>query len=225
VDHEQKRISLGHKQVMPDPWTDAELKWTVDSIVSGRVSRLMDFGCFVELEEGVEGLVPISEMTYERRINHPREIVGEGDMIKVRVLDIDLERRRIGLSLKQAQDDPWMGALLRWPENSVVQGTVKRLAEFGAFVELTPGVEGLVHISELSTERVRAVGDVVKPGDVVQAKVLSVDEDKRRIALSIKQLKQMPDYSGPVSAEAQSDAGPAAPARRRRKPLKGGLDW
>ena len=223
IDREQNRIALGLKQVMPDPWADADMKWPVDTLVTGRVSRLMDFGAFVELEEGVEGLVPISEMTFERRISHPREIVNEGEMVKVRVLNVDLEQRRIGLSLKRAGDDPWLGASVRWSEGSVVEGAVTRVTEFGAFVELTSGVEGLVHISELSSERVRMVSDIVRPGKTIQAKVLSVDEAQRRMSLSIKQLKEMPEYTGSVQPATESE--PARPQKKRKKPLKGGLDW
>jgi len=193
----------------------------VGGIYRGKVTRLMDFGAFVQLEEGVEGLIPISEMTYERRISHPRELLSEGEMVKVRVLQVDVEARRIGLSIKQVGDDPWMGASVRWPIDSVAEGTVKRTTEFGAFVELTPGVESLIHISELSDGRVRAVTDVVREGETVQAKVLSVDEDQRRIALSVKQLAAMPGYTGSGSAEDQ----PARPKKKRKKPLKGGLDW
>jgi len=160
-------------------------------------------------------------MTYERRIAHPREILSEGEVVKVHVLQVDTEAKRIGLSLKRVGDDPWVGASVRWPADSVAEGVVKRTTDFGAFVELTPGVEGLVHISELSDTRVRAVVEVVREGDTVQAKVLSVDEDQRRIALSIKQLKTMPDYTGPGSAEPE----PSKPRKKRKKPLKGGLDW
>jgi len=221
ADRDTRRISLGLKQVMPDPWEGAEAKWPVQTIVTGRVSRLADFGAFVELEEGVEGLVPIGEMTFERRIRHPNEVVSVGDVVKVRVMTIDLERKRISLSLKRAGDDPWMGASARWPANSLVEGVVKRIADFGAFIELTPGVEGLVHVSELSDDRVRSVGDVVKEGQTVQAKVLSVDEDARRIALSIKQVAAMPEYTGPAA----TSSGPDRPRPKRKKPLKGGLEW
>ncbi len=221
VDRETRRIGLGLKQVKPDPWADAETKWPAETIVTGRVTRLMDFGAFVELEPGVEGLIPISEMSYERRISHPREIINEGDVVKIHVLKVDTEARRIGLSLKRVRDDPWTGASVRWPVDSVAEGVVKRTTEFGAFVELTPGVEGLVHISELSDSRVRAVSDVVREGDTVHAKVLSVDEDQRRIALSIKQWAAMPDYTGPAAGESE----PPRPKKKRKKPLKGGLDW
>lgn len=221
VDRDQRKVALGLKQVMPDPWADARNKWIVQSVITGRVSRLADFGAFVELEEGVEGLVPISEFSFERRIRHPSEMVNVGDVVRVKVLNVDPEAKRIALSLKQVGDDPWMGAMTRWPIDSVVSGIVRRVADFGAFVELTAGVEGLIHISELSHERVRSVGDVVKEGDPVRVKVISVDEDRRRISLSLKQVAEMPDYTGPEPAATEE---PAQPAKKRKKALKGGLD-
>jgi len=174
----------------------------------------------VELEPGVEGLIPVSEMTFERRIKHPSEIVKENDVVKARVLSIDVQRKRISLSIKRVGDDPWMGASARWPVGSVAAGIVKRTTEFGAFVELTPGVEGLVHISELSDQRVRSVSEAVQEGQTVQAKVLEVDEDRRRISLSIKQLAAMPEYAGPAAPVSE----PAQTKSKRKKPLKGGLD-
>ena len=221
IDRETRKISLGLKQVMPDPWTAAGSKYPVDSVVTGRVVKLMDFGAFVELEPGVEGLVPISEMTFERRIGHPREVVSEGEVINVRVLNVDVAAGRISLSIKRVGDDPWTGASVRWPAGSVVEGVVKRTTEFGAFVELTPGVEGLVHISELSDERVRQVSDVAKVGQAVRVKVLNVDEDRRRIGLSLKQAAEA-DYLAP--AESAEPTAPR-PEKKRKKPLKGGLEW
>jgi small subunit ribosomal protein S1 len=220
VDKDSEKISLGLKQALPDPWANAEHKWPVDEIVTGRVSRLADFGAFVELEEGVEGLLPISEMSFERRIKHPGDILKEGDTIKLRVMSVDTERKRISLSLKRVGDDPWVGASVRWPADSTIKGVVTRIAEFGAFVELAPGVEGLVHISELDVNRVRAVSEVVREGEVVEAKVLEVDEERRRISLSIKAVKLDPGYTG------EGGEGPAEPqpAKKRERPLRGGLD-
>lgn len=218
-DRDQNKISLGLKQAMADPWADAETKWPVQAVVTGRISRLVDFGAFVELEEGVEGLVPIGEMTFERRIRHPSEVVTEGQIIDVRVLNVDTGRKRIGLSIKQVGDNPWIGASVRWPAESVVEGKVTRITDFGAFVELAGGVEGLVHISELSNTRVRSAADVLKEGQMIKAKVLAVDEDARRIGLSIKQLAS--------AAEPAQTAEPQAPApaqRKRKKPLKGGFE-
>ena len=220
IDRDQRRIALGLRHALTDPWEGAEGMWPPGSIATGRVTRLADFGAFVELAEGVEGLIPISELSHGRRIRHPGEIVNEGDAVKVCVLNVDMERRRIGLSLKQMQDDPWTGASVRWPGGAVAGGIVTRITDFGAFVELTEGVEGLIHISELTDSRVRRVEDVVSEGQSVQVKVLQVDEDARRIALSIKQLQTAAGYEGPVSEEPSPT--PAEPKRKR--PLKGGLD-
>jgi len=221
IDQETKKIGLGLKQIMPDPWTNVESKFPVDTVVSVRIVKLMEFGAFAELEPGVEGLIPISEMSFQKRINHPREVVSEGEIVKVRVLKVDPQAGRISLSIKQVGDDPWMGASVRWPADSVAEGTVTRIAEFGAFVELTPGVEGLIHVSELSDTRVNRVSDIVKESQQVKAKVLEVDEERRRISLSIKQLAEMPDYTGAATGQEE----PPRPAKKRKKPLKGGLDW
>ena len=228
VDRDSRKIALGLKQVLPDPWEGIEAKYPPNTTLAGRVVRLADFGAFVELESGVDGLVPISEITFERRIKHPSEIVNVGDMVRARVLSVDPQRKRISLSIKKAGDDPWMGASTRWPANEIVEGIVKRITEFGAFVELTPGVEGLVHISEIANTHVRKVSDAVSEGQLVRAKVLSVEEDRRRISLSIKQASPTQNYSG-TSAPATPAAGPAVeePAKaptKRKKPLKGGLD-
>ena len=220
VDREARRISLGLKQTMPDPWESVESKYTPEEVITCKVTKLVDFGAFVELEPGVEGLVPISEMTYERRVKHPSELINVGDVIRAKIMSITPESKRISLSLKQVGADPWTGASVRWPAGSVVDGVVKRLADFGAFVELTGGVEGLVHISELSTERVRTVSDVAREGQLVRVKVLEVDESKHRISLSIKQAQESPDYTGSTQAEEPShNASP-----KRKRPLKGGLD-
>ncbi|MDP6635962.1 MAG: S1 RNA-binding domain-containing protein [Phycisphaerae bacterium] len=219
VDREEKKIALGLKQAMPDPWESVQAQFPVGEIVSGRVVKLMDFGAFVELTPGVEGLIPISELTFERRINHPKEIVNEGDVIKIRVMSVDPDRKRISLSLKQVGDDPWVGAAVRWAPDSIVEGVVTRETDFGAFVQLTPGVEGLVHISELSEQRVNRVGEVAREGETIQAKVISVDEEARRISLSIKQLATSDDYG----FSTEDDDQPARTPKKRKTPLKGGL--
>jgi small subunit ribosomal protein S1 len=151
-------------------------------------------------------------------------VVKEGDVVTLSVLSVDPEKRRISLSIKQAGADPWQGASVRWPADSTVEGTVKRIADFGAFVELTTGVEGLIHISELSEDRIRKVEEVVKVGDQIKAKVLEVDEEKRRMSLSIKALTIDAYYTG-EEVNAPASPEPAAPSKKRKKPLKGGLEW
>jgi small subunit ribosomal protein S1 len=219
VDRDERKIALGLKQIKPDPWADAAAKWAHDSVVTGRVTRLAEFGAFVELEEGVEGLIPMGELSFTRRIRDPGEVVNIGDVVKVRVMNLDTERKRIGLSLKRIGDDPWMGASVRWGPHSLTEGIVTRIVDYGAFVELTPGVEGLIHISELSYKPVRKVTDLLQEGNTVQVRVLSVDEDNRRISLSIKELGVVADSKGPTS-----ESEPPSTKRKRKKPLKGGLD-
>ena len=216
------KISLGLKQTLTDPWEVAEISWPVGEIVSGKVTKIMDFGAFVELAEGVEGLIPMSEFTFERRIKSASDVVSTGEAIRIKVLSVDMQRRRISLSLKQVGDDPWVGASARWPEDAIIEGRVTRLADFGAFVELSPGVEGLIHISQLSNTHVRSPRDAVRVGDAVKAVVLEVDEGARRISLSIKALADKADYAGPASV----DMGGSAPSKKskRKKPLRGGLE-
>ncbi|HRY68520.1 MAG TPA: S1 RNA-binding domain-containing protein [Phycisphaerae bacterium] len=221
IDRDTRKIGLGLKQVMPDPWASIDVKYPVDTVLTGRVMKLMDFGAFVELEPGVDGLVPISEMSFERRIGHPREVISEGEVVKVRVLKVDSQAGRISLSIKRVGDDPWTGASLRWPKDGIVDGTVKRTSDFGAFIELTPGVEGLCHISELSDTRVRLVTDVLKVGQQVRVKVLEVEEDRRRISLSLKQAVDAPEYT-PESVAAPDVT---RELKKRKRPLKGGLEW
>ncbi|MBS3821900.1 MAG: S1 RNA-binding domain-containing protein, partial [Phycisphaerae bacterium] len=220
VDREEKKISLGVKQTMADPWDTIEQKYPVDELVSGRITRLVDFGAFVELEEGVEGLVPIGEISFGRRIGHPKEVLAEGEMVKVRVIRVEPKRNRISLSIKRVGDDPWTGASARWPVGSKAKGVVTRVAEFGAFVELVAGVEGLIHISELADRHVKSVEEVVKEGDTVEARILDVDEDKRRIGLSLKTSANV--EAGTSAAEYNTRQG--SDDRNRKKPLKGGLD-
>jgi len=224
IDREKDRISLGLKQALPDPWTGAAEKWPVDEIVSGRVTRLVDFGAFVELEPGVEGLVPISEMSFEKRIKHPGDVLTVGDTPRLRVLSVDPQRKRVSLSVKRVGEDPWVGASVRWAEGSVVEGVVRRLESFGAFVELSPGVEGLVHVSEASENRVRHISEVLKEGQLVKAKVQSVDEQQRRISLSVKALRSDPNFTGEGIEDLQARQERPAPRKKRKTPLRGGLD-
>ena len=162
-DAESKKIGLGLKQTQSDPWDGVEGKFPVGSSVTGRIVKLMDFGAFLELEPGLEGLIPIGEISF-RRIGHPREVLKEGDTIRVKVLRVEPDRQRMSLSVKAAGDDPWQGASARWPVGGEVSGVVTRIMDFGAFVELAEGVEGLVHISQLSDNRVETVKSVVSEG-------------------------------------------------------------
>jgi small subunit ribosomal protein S1 len=218
IDEDGDRISLGLKQTQADPWQGAQDKWSQGQVIGGRVTRLADFGAFVEVESGVEGLIPISELRYGKRIGHAKEVLSQGDAVQVKVLNVDEKRKRLSLSLKQMQEDPWTGASARWPAQSIVDGRVTRTTDFGAFVEVAEGIEGLIHISQLSDQHVQNVAQVAREGDQVKAVVLSVDEDARRMSLSIKALSQVQQAAQPRDFQTSNKP------RKRKRPLKGGLD-
>ena len=189
IDAESKRISLGMKQLQPEPWDTAAERYQVGQRVTGTVTRLADFGAFVELEPGIEGLIHVSEMSWTKRVRKPSEILKQGDTVHAVVLAISQPERRLSLGLKQALGDPWAEVNQRFPVGATVEGPVTRLATFGAFVQVTEGVEGLVHISEITAERrIAHPADVLRVGEVVKAQVLGIDADKRQMKLSIKQL-------------------------------------
>ncbi|GAG12432.1 unnamed protein product, partial [marine sediment metagenome] len=186
IDLVKDRISLGMKQLEPDPWELASANYRVGDTVDGRVVKLMVFGAFIELEPGVEGLIPISEMSWSQRVRHPRDVLNEGDAVRTAVLTVDAERRRISLSLKALGEDPWNGAAERYVPESIVSGLVTRLMKFGVFVQLEEGIEGLLHISEMSDGHVTRVSEVVEVGQVIKVRIRSVDLEQRRIALSLR---------------------------------------
>ncbi len=189
VDPESKRISLGLKQLGPEPWDSATERYQVGQRITGAVTRLMDFGAFVELEPGIEGLIHVSEMSWVKKVRKPSDILKPGDTVEVIVLSVSPGECRISLGLKQALGDPWIEALQRFPVGSTIEGPVTKLMKFGAFVQLTEGVEGLIHVSEISAEKhIDHPQDVLRAGQIVKAQVLAVDTEKRQIKLSIKQL-------------------------------------
>jgi len=219
IDKETGKIGLSLKQAMADPWVDAGTKYPVGTALTARVARVESFGAFVEAEEGLEGLLPASEISWQR-IGKPSDVLKEGDTIKVVVINLDPVQKRMTFSIKQAGGDPWSGAADRYPQDTVINGKVTRVADFGAFVELEPGLEGLVHVSELAAHRVRMPSDVVKPGDEVRVRVLELDKEKRRIALSIRRAAE----AMPAATAAASPA--AEPAKKKKRPqLRGGLDF
>ncbi len=190
LDREKERISLGLKQLVPDPWETVEERYPVGSRVFGRVVSVTDYGAFVELEPGVEGLIHISEMTWSRRMKHPSKVVKVGDQVQSVVLDVKPKERRISLGLKQLEPDPWTTVADRYAVGSVVEGRVRKLTDFGAFIEIEEGIDGLVHISDLSwTKRVKHPSEVLKKGQVAQAVILNIDAENRRLSLGIKQLQ------------------------------------
>ena len=222
-DREKQKLSLSLKQAMPDPWTGAETKYSVGTELTGRVARVEGFGAFVEVDEGLEGLLPVSEMSWQR-IRHPADVVKAGDTIKLKVIAIDPEQKKLTFSLKQVGPDPWATVKERYATDTVVTGKVTRVVDFGAFVELEPGLEGLIHISELAGHRVRAAGDVVKPDQEVQVRILEIDPNARRVSLSIRRVQEPAKPAEAAPAAAATAA--AAPAKKKKRPeLRGGLDW
>ena len=189
-DKEKERISLGLKQLVPDPWETIGERYPAASRVIGRVVSVTDYGAFVELEPGVEGLIHISEMTWSRRMKHPSKVVKAGDQVESVVLDVKPRERRVSLGIKQLEADPWTTVADRYAIGSVVEGRVRKLTDFGAFIEIEEGIDGLVHISDLSwTKRVKHPSEVVKKGQLVQAVILSIDAPNRRLSLGVKQLQ------------------------------------
>lgn len=186
INKEKKKISLSLKETIPDPWSVIATKYAVGAKLSGRVVRLQEFGAFVEIEPGVDGLIPLSEMSWTKRVRTPNEVVKEGDVVDVAIIGIDAEKKRISLSLKQTSTDPWAVIAERYPVGSTIKGKVARTAEFGAFVNLEDGIDGLIHISELSEHRIKAVTDKVKPGDDVEVRVIGLDAANKKISLSMK---------------------------------------
>lgn len=189
-DRDKERISLGLKQLHPDPWETVEERYPPGTRVVGRVMSVTDYGCFVEVENGVEGLIHISEMTWSRRMKHPSKMVRMGDNIEAVVLEVKPSERRISLGVKQLEADPWTTVADRYAIGSVVEGRVRKLTDFGAFLEIEEGVDGLVHISDLSwTKRVKHPSEMLKKGQIVQAVILQIDPNNRRLSLGIKQLQ------------------------------------
>jgi small subunit ribosomal protein S1 len=189
-DNEKQRVSLGFKQLTPDPWQDATQRYPVGAHVKGRVISVTDYGAFVELEQGIEGLVHVSEMTWSKRTKHPSKIVNVGDQVETVVLSVNPAERRISLGLRQLEPNPWEHLQEKYPAGMVVEGRIRNLTDFGAFVEIEDGIDGLVHVSNMSwTKRVKHPSEVVKKGDRVKAVVLAIEPEQRRLSLGMKQLQ------------------------------------
>jgi small subunit ribosomal protein S1 len=192
-DQERERVSLGMKQIMPDPWAGVGDRYPVGARINGKVVSLADYGAFVELEAGLEGLIHVSEMSWTKRVTHPSKLLEIGAEVSVQVLEVDIGNRRISLGLKQTEPNPWEVVRLAHPVGSKLTGQVKNITDFGMFVEVAEGIDGLVHISDLHwTKKIKHPGDVYKKGDEVEAVVLGIDVDNERISLGIKQLAEDP---------------------------------
>jgi small subunit ribosomal protein S1 len=193
IDWDRERISLGLKQLLPYPWTDIDKKYPVGARVRGKVVSITNYGAFVELEKGVEGLVHISEMSWTRNVRHPSKLVSIGDEIEAVVLKVDPDDEKISLGMKQIEEDPWLALPLKYPTGTTLEGTVRNLTSFGAFVEIEPGIDGLVHVSDMSwTKRVEHPSEVVQKGEEVEVMVLDVDAENKRISLGLKQIQEDP---------------------------------
>ena len=192
-DKEKERVSLGHKQITPDPWDSVKIKYPSNGRVRGRVVSITDYGVFLELEHGIEGLVHVSEMSWTRRVRHPSKIVSMNDIIDAVVLDVQVDSRRISLGMKQIEKNPWDNVHDRFSVGTQVKGQVRNLTEFGAFVSLEDGIDGLIHISDISwTQRFKHPSEILDKGQEVEAVVLSIDTEKERLSLGMKQLSSDP---------------------------------
>ncbi|HEV2054002.1 MAG TPA: 30S ribosomal protein S1 [Methylomirabilota bacterium] len=216
VNKATKRISLGMKQVEADPWATIEERYKPGERVEGKVRNLTDFGAFVELEPGVDGLLHISDMSWTRNIGHPSEILKKGQSVETQILNVDRDNKRISLGLKQIQPDPWESVSQRYPMGSRVTGKIVRLTDFGAFVELEPGVDGLLHVSQMSSRPIASPSDLVNVGDELTLMVIRVDPNERRIGLSLKDLA-----AAILEEPSQADARGRGKGRKRR----GGEDF
>ncbi|MGN0828122.1 MAG: 30S ribosomal protein S1 [Akkermansia sp.] len=189
----EQKISLGIRQLDENPWDAIETRFPVGTVISGAVRNLTPYGAFVALEEGIDGMIHVSDMSWTRKINHPSEVLKKGDVVEARVLNIDKENQRVSLGIKQLESDPWESIDSRFKVGDLVSGTVAKIASFGAFVNLDGDIDGLIHISQLSEEHVERVKDVIKVGDAIKARVIKVDKVERRIGLSIKAVNYDPE--------------------------------
>ena len=186
---DSRRISLGMKQVVPNPWDVISEKYPIGTTIEGKIKNITDFGLFIGIDEGIDGLVHISDISWTKRIKHPSELYQKGDVVQAIVLDIEKENERFSLGIKQLQDDPWATVAERYKVGKEITGTITNLTDFGIFVELEEGIEGLVHVSEISKEKIKTPLEKFKIGDVITARVMNINSDERRIGLSIKRME------------------------------------
>ncbi len=192
-DRDNNKVSLGLKQLVPDPWENIASKFPQDLKLNGKVTNLVDYGAFVELEPGVEGLVHISEMSWTRKLRHPSQMVSAGEEVEVIILGVDQDKKRISLGMKQVKPNPWDVVAEKYPEGTILEGAIKNITEFGLFIGIEDGIDGLIHVSDISwTKKVRHPGEIFKVGDMVQAKVLTVDKENEKFTLGVKQLTDDP---------------------------------
>jgi small subunit ribosomal protein S1 len=214
-DPDTERVSLGLKQIQPDPWVDAAHKYPIGKRIQGKVVSLTDYGAFLELEPGIEGLVHVSEMSWTKRVKHPSKVVSVGDAVDSVVLDIDEGNRKISLGMKQIEPNPWSLIEEKYPVGTHVRGTVRNITNFGIFVGLEEGIDGLVHVSDISwTEQIKHPGEKFEKGDEVEAVVLKIDKENEKFSLGIKQLQANPwddiQKSYPLGSEVEGEVSSIA---------------
>jgi small subunit ribosomal protein S1 len=211
VNEEKQRISLGMKQIEPNPWELAARKYPPGTIVTAHVRSMTNFGAFVEIEPGIDGMIHISDLSWTRKYGHPSEALQKGQEVKCVVLEVNQEKQRISLGMKQMTEDPWIHAIPeKYIPGQIIKGKIAKLTNFGAFVELEPELEGLLHISELADHKIDKPQDVVKPGDDVEVKILKVDPEARKIGLSLRRVQW-------AAAPAEEHAAPAAAPKKAPK--------
>jgi small subunit ribosomal protein S1 len=216
INKDKQEISLGMKQVEENPWERVAEKYPPGSVVSGKVRNIANYGAFVEIEEGIDGLLHVSDLSWTKKIGHPSEILKKGEDVQAVVLSVDQEKQRIALGLKQMQEDPWVHVIpTNYRPGMVVAGAVTKIANFGVFVELEPGLEGLLHISEISDQKIEKPEEALKVGQQVEVKILRVDSDERKIGLSLKRAQW---------AQEQEKREEERSKRPDRQQLKGGLE-
>jgi len=214
INKEKQEISLGMKQTEVNPWTLVEEKYPKGTVIKGRVRNMTNYGAFVEIEEGIDGLLHVSDISWTKKINHPSEVLRKGDKVEAIVLSVDQEKKRVALGMKQLQADPWLDRVpAKFVVGDLVKGKVTKITNFGVFVELEPELEGLLHVSELSEEKVRSPEDVVSPGEEVEVRIIRVDTKERKIGLSRRELHAAPPPGarGSAEEEAIAKAAHAAP--------------
>jgi small subunit ribosomal protein S1 len=218
INRDKQEISLGMKQVQPNPWDKVAERYPPGTVISGIVRNLTNYGAFIEIEEGIDGLLHVSDMSWVRKVGHPSEVVNKGDKVQCIILNVDQERKRVALGLKQMANDPWEGDIPgRYHRGDIKKGKVTKLTNFGVFIELETGLEGLLHISELAEQKVESPEEIVKVGDEIEVKVLRVDPAERKIGLSRKQLHWTQEQS-----DAAEEAAEAENAKKQEKELRGG---
>jgi small subunit ribosomal protein S1 len=224
VDKKGQQLSLGMKQTQENPWTRVSERYPIDSVVKGRVRNLTNYGAFIELEEGIDGLLHVSDMSWTRKISHPSEMLEKGHEVECKVLSVDQDRRRIALGLKQLDQDPWAHDIpSRYQPGQVVTGSVTKITNFGVFVGLEDGLEGLLHISELADHKVENPEDIVKVGDEIEVKILRVDTEDRKIGLSRKRVEWAEEEGAETEAAVAPERDKPERAKKPKTELKGGL--